>query len=254
MPDRRASRVWALINARAHGDDSPPTLSHACRACAELLGASGVAVAMSNGHGSLEPLACTDASTEEVEELQYTLGQGPVYEADAANRPVLTPDLAAPAAERRWPIFAPAAVAHGVRAIFAFPVAVGAARVGVLSVHRTSPGPLSADDLRYGMICADIVLDIALDDRAAGVPGEAYPGIESSDRTMIELSGPRMDVHQATGMVSAQLDVHITDALARLRAYAYVHDRRLVDVAADVVTRRLRFAPDGANSDGPTQP
>jgi hypothetical protein len=33
-------------------------------------------------------------------------------------------------------------------------------------------------------------------------------------------------------------------ALVRLRAYAYAHDRRLRDVAADVVARRLRFEPD----------
>jgi len=34
-------------------------------------------------------------------------------------------------------------------------------------------------------------------------------------------------------------------AMIRLRAYAYAHDRRLGDVAADVVARRLRFGPDG---------
>jgi len=54
----------------------------------------------------------------------------------------------------------------------------------------------------------------------------------------------RAEVHQATGMVVAQLGVSATDALARLRAYAFVEQRLLSDVAHDVVSRRLRFTRD----------
>ena len=52
------------------------------------------------------------------------------------------------------------------------------------------------------------------------------------------------EVHQATGMILVQLSVTAEAAFARLRAYAYAHDRRLGDVARDVVERRLRFDPD----------
>ena len=48
-------------------------------------------------------------------------------------------------------------------------------------------------------------------------------------------------VHQASGMVAAQLDTTISQALIRLRAHAYGNDRSLTDVARDVVDRRLRF-------------
>lgn len=204
------------------------------------------------GMRSLEPLASTDARTEELEELQYTLGQGPAYDAGTSIPPVLASDLAAPAAERTWPIFAPAAVAQGVRAIFAFPVAAGAARVGILSVHRGSAGALSADELADGLVCADAVLELVLDNRNGVRSSDSeYAGnIEFSDQKLVGLSDRRMDVHQASGMVSVQLGVNVTDALARLRAYAYLHDRRLVDVAADVVSRRLRFTPDRASGDG----
>lgn len=54
----------------------------------------------------------------------------------------------------------------------------------------------------------------------------------------------RAEVHQATGMVLTQLGLSATDALARLRAYAYVEQRLLSEVAHDVVTRRLHFTPD----------
>ena len=45
-------------------------------------------------------------------------------------------------------------------------------------------------------------------------------------------------------MVLAQLGISATDALARMRAYAFAEQRLLGDVAHDVVARRLRFALD----------
>jgi len=51
----------------------------------------------------------------------------------------------------------------------------------------------------------------------------------------------RIVVHQATGMVSAQLGVPVADALSRLRAFAVAADRALDQVAVDVVARKLRF-------------
>jgi hypothetical protein len=55
-------------------------------------------------------------------------------------------------------------------------------------------------------------------------------------------------VHQASGMIAAQLDVNVADALVRLRAHAFANDRPLAEVAADVVARRLRFAPEDRSS------
>ncbi len=55
-------------------------------------------------------------------------------------------------------------------------------------------------------------------------------------------------VHQASGMVAAQLGVSVRDALVRLRAYAFGNDRSLSEVAKEVVDRKLRF--DGVSSEG----
>ena len=48
-------------------------------------------------------------------------------------------------------------------------------------------------------------------------------------------------VHNAAGMVSVQEGISVTEALIRLRAYAFSNDRLLADVAEDVVARRLRL-------------
>jgi hypothetical protein len=162
---------------------------------------------------------------------------------------VLVADLLTAEASRRWPLFVPAAADRGVGAVFAFPVAAGAARFGVLDLYRRSAGPLSSAELADALAYADAILVLALYDR-----GGLEAGVEML--TDGDLSERRAEVHQAAGMASVQLGVTVVDALARLRAYAFVHDRGLAEVAADVVARRLRFSPDepadsDSGSDGP---
>jgi hypothetical protein len=193
----------------------------------------------------------TDSHSEELEELQFTLGQGPALDGADGTSPVLVADLFAAEAWRRWPLFAPAAADRGIGAIFAFPVAAGAARFGVLDLYRRSTGPLSSAELADALAYSDAILVLALYDR-----GGLQAGVEMLDADMADR---RAEVHQAAGMASVQLGVSVIDALARLRAYAFIHDRGLAEVAADVVARRLRFSPDepadnradDSGSDGP---
>jgi hypothetical protein len=80
-----------------------------------------------------------------------------------------------------------------------------------------------------------VLLESQHPDGAAGVAGTGPAGQRS------DLRRHRAEIDQATGMVSAQLG----GAVVRLRAYAYAQDRRLSDVARDIVARRLRLTPDG---------
>ena len=48
-------------------------------------------------------------------------------------------------------------------------------------------------------------------------------------------------VQNAAGIVSAQLGISVTEALIRLRAYAFAHDRLLGDVAREVIAHTLRL-------------
>jgi hypothetical protein len=206
-------------------------------ACAELLAATGAGLSLAQGGTPREPLLASGPLAEELEELQFTLGEGPCMAATARRSPVLVPDLAGPSAHSRWPVFAPAAVDHGVRAMFAFPVSAGAALVGVLDVYRSAPGSLRPQELADALVLTDAVLVLALDER-----GGIAPDLGNLLDTTV--SARRAQVHQATGMVAAQLGVSMTDALAALRAYAYTEGRRLIDVAADVLARKVRLSGD----------
>ena len=195
-------------------------------------------------------MRATDEVSEQLAELEVTLGEGPCRDASTSGGPVLASDLAQMHAVGRWPVFAPAACQTGAAAIFAFPLQVGAIRAGVMGLYRKRPGSLSAFQLGDALIFADTATLLLLDApvQAAGGPApRAGPGGQPAD-----LALHRAEIDQATGMLTEQLGVGIADAFVRLRAYAYVNDLRLTDVARDIVARRLRFHPDADPSEGGT--
>lgn len=221
------------------------SLRHPVIACADALAAAGAGLSVARTGAQREPVLASAPAAEDLEELQSTLGQGPGMDAVAGRGPVLVADLTRPEARHRWPLFAAAAVERGVRGMFAFPVAVGAALIGVLDVYRLQAGPLRPGELADGLVFADALLVLALNELGGIDPGaDTMAGSVVNER--------RAQVHQATGMVAAQLGVSMPDALAALRARAYVTGQRLSDLAADVVARRVRLAPgQGAPQDGP---
>jgi hypothetical protein len=104
-----------------------------------------------------------------------------------------------------------------------------------MDLYRAKPGDLNREQLADALVLADTTCALLLD---------------AADRSRLDGRQPAQaglqhpEVHQATGMIIVQLGVSAAVALVRLRAYAYAHDRRLRDVAADVVARRLRFDSD----------
>lgn len=230
--DRRL-RLWAVLVDAAQG--GAVTVDHLCAAAVSVAGVDSAAVAVILDATPRELIHATDRTAAELEDLTLTLGEGPCVDA-ATDGPVLVADLTAPECRNRWPVFAPAAVLAGACAVFALPLRVGGIRLGVLGLYRARAGDLAAEELADVLVLADTACTVLLD-------GAARHGVDR-DGQWPEGTGLRHpEVHQATGMIMVQLGVPAAVALVRLRAYAYSHDRRLRDVATDVVARRLRFEP-----------
>lgn len=207
-----------------------------CSAAVGTLSASGAGVSVMSEDGARGVAAASDPASERIEELQFVLGEGPCIDAFTWRRPVLVPDLT-DGATNRWPAYASAAHDEGVRAVFAFPLQVGAARLGVLDVFRARAGPLSGAELRQAFVFADLAVRTLLDAQDDAVPGSAADGFDRAVEHSAEL-------FQAQGMVMVQLGVSLAEALVRIRAHTFAENRRLDDVARDIVARRLRFDPD----------
>jgi ANTAR domain len=229
----RTARVWAWISA-AHVGGTPVSLAALCRAVASQLAVDGASVT-ALGPAVREPLCTTGKLGARLDELLLTTGEGPGADDLMFGSPMLIPDLES--VTERWPGFAPAAIAAGARAVFAFPLQAGAIRAGVLSLYRAQPGPLTPQQLADALVFADIALQILLDSSAGIIGSDGYQPLDG-------LSDSRAEVYQATGMISVQLGVSLEDAFVRLRAHAFAAGTPLDDVADDVVSRILRFDPD----------
>jgi hypothetical protein len=229
MPGDRLRRILAAL--RAGGDAW--SSAWLCRVCPGIAGVTGAGVMLMSGDIPRGSLCTSDEVSHLIEELQYTLGEGPCVDAYQQDRVVAEPDLADPVI-RRWPAFSPPALQAGARAVFGFPLRVGTAHLGALNLYRDVPGPLSGDQHADALVVADVAARWVLEAQA-GAPLDAVA-------EELEISADfHFVVHNAAGMVSVQEGISVTEALIRLRAFAFSSDRLLADVAEDVVARRLRL-------------
>ncbi len=242
MPASRSARIWSLVAVHAASRGDAVSAADVCTASLAAVAVTGAGMTAASRAGSGHVMYATDEVSEQIAELQLTLGEGPCPDAAAAGGPVLSSDLGADDVAVRWPIFAPAARQAGAGAVFAFPLQIGAIRVGVLEMYRRQPGPLSADQLGDALVFADIAAVLLLESRDRGAGGAAPQAGPGGQPPYLALH--RAEIDQATGMLTEQLGVGIEEAFLRLRAYAYAHERRLTEVARDIVGRRLRLPLD----------
>ena len=231
--------VQALASIIAEGGDSAPL--RICQACVRELPVDGVAITLMTDADHQEPVCASDRVASEIDELQFSLGEGPCWEVFGSGRPVLIPDLT-DAVDDRWPMFSARVRRTMARALYVFPVQLGAIRLGVLDLYSRTPGLLAPEQLGGALRAADAALWTLL-----ATPTEDRQETGGAPRWMPDQPLRRAEVHQATGMVVAQADVSAETALAMLRAQAFVDDRPIDQVARDVVARRLRFALDVVN-------
>ncbi len=271
--------IWDLVAQQAAGRQARVSVQDVCAAAVAAIQVSGAGVLAVSRAGAVHVIWATDQVSKQLADIELTVGEGPRADASAFGGPVLASDLGHDDIVGRWPAFAPAAQAAGAAAIFAFPLQIGAIRVGVLEMYRRLPSPLSTLALGDALLFADTATLLLLEGRQAGgldddglardldgdgLDGDALDGDGRDGAGQggtgnpaggagrgpagqpMELGRRRAEIDQATGMLTEQLGTGIAEAFVRLRAYAYAQDRQLGDVARDIVTRRLRLdAGDG---------
>src|SRR6476659_782762 len=184
-----------------------------CVVGADITQLTGAGIMLMSGDITSGSVCSSNEVSALIEQLQFDLGEGPCVDAYRDDRPVLEATLAYPV-RVRWPAFTEPALAAGVRAVFGFPMQVGAARFGALNLYRDTPGELTdeqhADALAMSSVASEIVLLL----QAGAAPGQLAAELEAG-------ADFQYVVHQAAGMIAAQLEVPVAEAFIRLRAYAF---------------------------------
>jgi len=221
-----------VVAAPLPDDETGPTgaLNRLCRTAVGELGVSGAAVnLMSPVAGSEAVVGSSDALSTRVDGLQFSLGEGPCHEAFTTGGVVQVTDLAS---DPRWPGYVSEAQECGVHAVFAFPLQVGAARLGVLDVYDDVPRVLSEADLAMALVFAEIATETLLQMSATGDLRLLEPGLRSS-------VGSRYQIFQAQGLVMVRHDISLVEALVRMRGLAFARRLELSDVARDILAGSL---------------
>jgi len=213
----------------AHAGAAAPIPWRLCSSAAIMLGCDGGAITMAYTRAERVTLCTTDDTARVLEEAQDVTGQGPgpdTFSSGSYSRLDLV-DTRGP--DPRWPLLASGTLtALAPIVVHSVPMVHGTHVLGVLTLHQRGP---------HGRIDLDA---------AAAVSQMVGAALLAAGPSQHELGqGPwaeRAEVHQATGMVVAQLHIHERDALALLRAHAYSHGHSVARSAHAVITRRLVFS------------
>jgi hypothetical protein len=225
MSDAYASALEALRSA----EQRPESFA---KPFVDVLPVSGAAVSTMGALLSTETISASDDLAARLDELQFDLSEGPCWQAIAGRRPVLAPALGS-RGNADWPTFAAAAANAGVNSMFAFPLVVGSLSVGAVDLYSLPEVDLTRDQCLQAIAMSEIigrhVLRHAI--RAGEIPdAEEEPGGFS-----------RRVVHQATGIVIAQLGISADDARLVVQGHAFAVGRPMKEVARDILTGALAF-------------
>ena len=192
-------------------------------------GADEVSVTLlSRDGGRPQTVACTGALAVDLDERQYEDGHGPCLHATASNEVVLIPDMAA---EQRWPDWTPVARERGVGSSLTTPLPLREEVVAGLNMYSRRPDGFPPDSRElaatFASYAAVAVANISLHASTAQLASDLQTAMAS--RAVIE---------QAKGMLMARYGVDADTAFALLTRMSSHSNRKLRDIADDVVAGR----------------
>ncbi len=229
MPHRRLLALLELLSPDGDDEENSFTL---CGAVAAFTQLSGAGIVLSSPGPHYTRFCASDETALQLLETEIALGEGPGRDACRTNFASDVPDLYQD--NGRWLAYARAAVEHGARAVFGFPVTIGAIRVGALVLYRDEPGPLSDLQESDAYLAASVAGRAILNWRAGAPSGTL------ADELGLTLSFD-FSVHQAAGMVAVQANLDLSDAMVLLRAHAIGSGVAMTDLSKRVVARAIAY-------------
>lgn len=195
---------------------------------AAISGAEAVGLMLADHHGRLQYLASSNDSGKMLELLQLQVEEGPCIDCYTSAKPVVNADLAT--ADDRWPRFAPMARDAGFQSVHAFPMRLRETVVGALNMFGRPETNFTEEETRIVQALADIATIALLHERQ----------VTRAEAVTEQLQGAlnsRIIIEQAKGAIAQMEGISPGEAFQLLRSQARSSQRRLTDVAAEVLDR-----------------
>lgn len=173
--------------------------------------------------GTLKTAAASSALVGAIDQLQIDAGEGPCLDASAQRSTVYADDLLD---DDRWPTFAPAAVAAGVRSVLAYSLSDD--RPSALNLYSRLPAAFGVTDRAQGILFATfarLALDTA-EERETG---------EQKTLNLAEALRTRELIGQAQGILMERERITADDAFSVLRRASQHMNVKLREVAETLV-------------------
>ena len=210
--------------------------------CVEVLEVSAAGLMLVAPEGDLRVVASSGETMRPLELFEIQAQEGPCLDCFRSGDPVINQDLTT--VNGRWPRFAPEAIEAGFRSVHALPMRLRGKIIGAVNLFRAGQGTLIEADVAAGQALADVATIAILQHRATR---EAHV---LNDQLNYALNS-RVVIEQAKGVLAERTGDDMERAFGRLRARARAHNRRLADVAREVVDGTL---PAGALDQPPPPP
>jgi hypothetical protein len=224
--DQRALARFATVLASLNREES--LTARLCEAGRQMLDADGASMTLDYAGNGRLMVHATDEMSARLDDLQDVVGEGPSFEAAHTGEVVVA--RLGDGDESRWALFTDRLIDVGFAGtLVAVPLRAELSVLGVLSLHRR--GPEQDEDLVSARFLGATVGTALLQDPRVGRP----------DQVSQDAWATRSQIHQATGMIVAQVGVRTEDAMALLRGQAFARNTTLIDVARDIVARRINF-------------
>jgi hypothetical protein len=231
-------RLLAIFELLAKREKSAPHSGVLCAVAAQITEQSGAGIALLSKGDQLTSMCTSNKMAASLMDLEITAGAGPCADACRSDGAIVESDLDQ-TPNLRWLGYTPQAVSLGVGAVFAFPVRIGAVRLGALVLYRDLEGAMTEVQEANAYLMAAVIARAVLALQARALSGSLATALER------EASFDFL-VHQAAGMVAVQGSMTLGDALVILRSHAYALTANLTDTAGRVVARELWYEPKAA--------
>ena len=209
-----------------------------CMVAAEITELSGAGIALSPNKVDMTSMGASDEASTRLMDLEMTLREGPCNDACGGEDAVEDTDLVN-SDTLRWVFYTPQAIEIGARAVFGFPVRIGAVRLGALSLYRDKRGALTYEQASSGYLMASVI-GRAILAMQAGASGGSLAAELEREATF------DFAIHQAAGMLAVQGSTDVGEALVLLRAHAFATDTPISTLATKVIARQTSFNKENA--------